>query len=531
MSRTIRNDCGNDHNGVAIFVRNGIYFQKLETFSDNSLQNVAIKIKYKQKDISIVSFYSPGNSVPNFDKSKFNRLLHSIPKPLIIAGDFNAHHTIWGCNRTNSRGRDIMDVMDDNDLMLLNNDQPTTVGTNSWRPNGLDLTIVSSSLFLCCEWQVHQDSLGSYHLPTITKFSMVVSETESSSIPSNIPPHSNLKIVNWDQYENLVNDLLKQFEINNCNLQKSYNNFCSIILRAVENSVPKTNYHCNNITHLPKRKRQLPWWNGQCTKVVEDCKQAYLLFKSNCNIQNYIHFKQAQAKKKRILRLERRKSWTDFCSTINRLTPMKQIWTKMRKFKNLYCNNNCFSSNNWISNFLHKYTPDTVPNLTNIHNNHPLNSTNSFMIAPFTIEELKAGLSSRKDSACGLDWLSYKMFKLLNSSNLNKFLKILNLLWNKSTIPEEWKTDCLIPILKHGKDSSSADSYRPITLSSCVGKIFEQLIKQRLIFYIESNNLLPNNQFGFRCGRSACESLRHLCLDIHSAQIDNKILAGVFWML
>lgn len=193
----IRNDCGNDHNGVAIFVRNGIYFQKLETFSDNSLQNVAIKIKYKQKDISIVSFYSPGNSVPNFDKSKFNRLLHSIPKPLIIAGDFNAHHTIWGCNRTNSRGRDIMDVMDDNDLMLLNNDQPTTVGTNSWRPNGLDLTIVSSSLFLCCEWQVHQDSLGSYHLPTITKFSMVVSETESSSIPSNIPPHSNL-IINLD---------------------------------------------------------------------------------------------------------------------------------------------------------------------------------------------------------------------------------------------------------------------------------------------------------------------------------------------
>ncbi|VVC99948.1 unnamed protein product [Leptidea sinapis] len=55
---------------------------------------------------------------------------------------------------------------------------------------------------------------------------------------------------------------------------KSYNNFCSIILRAVENSVPKTNYHCNNITHLPKRKRQLPWWIGQCTKVVEDCKQA-----------------------------------------------------------------------------------------------------------------------------------------------------------------------------------------------------------------------------------------------------------------
>ena len=87
----------------------------------------------------------------------------------------------------------------------------------------------------------------------------------------------------------------------------------------------------------------------------------------------------------------------------------------------------------------------------------------------------------------------------------------------------------MVPLLKPDKDPNFADSYRPITLSSCVGKIFEQLLKQRLEFFIEHNNILPSNQFGFRRGRSARESLSHLFLDIDGVSHENKAFVAVFF--
>lgn len=62
-----------------------------------------------------------------------------------------------------------------------------------------------------------------------------------------------------------------------------------------------------------------------------------------------------------------------------------------------------------------------------------------------------------------------------------------------------------------------------------MGKNFEQLLKQRLEFFIESNFLLPSNQFGFRRGRSLRESIAHLQLEIFDALKQDNVLVGVFF--
>ena len=43
----------------------------------------------------------------------------------------------------------------------------------------------------------------------------------------------------------------------------------------------------------------------------------------------------------------------------------------------------------------------------------------------------------------------------------------------------------MIPILKRGKDKSKAESSRPISLTSCVGKLMERLINTRLMWQLE----------------------------------------------
>ncbi|RVE43107.1 hypothetical protein evm_012248 [Chilo suppressalis] len=152
----VRNDSGNNHNGVAIIIHNSIHFQNITTFSDSSIQNIGIKIQIHNKSLHIVrvSFYCPPRSNPSFSKLKLVNLIKSISKPMILAGDFNAHHTVWGCASIDSRSRDLIDIIEENDLVLLNNGSPNTIG--------LDLTMVSSNLALSCEWQVCDTPLGGY---------------------------------------------------------------------------------------------------------------------------------------------------------------------------------------------------------------------------------------------------------------------------------------------------------------------------------------------------------------------------------
>lgn len=80
--------------------------------------------------------------------------------------------------------------------------------------------------------------------------------------------------------------------------------------------------------------------------------------------------------------------------------------------------------------------------------------------------------------------------------------KIFNKCFSSSYWPKNFKIAKVIPILKAGKPSIEASSYRPISLLSATGKLLEKVLQKRLINVIEEKNLLPNFQFGFRRGHS-----------------------------
>ena len=56
----------------------------------------------------------------------------------------------------------------------------------------------------------------------------------------------------------------------------------------------------------------------------------------------------------------------------------------------------------------------------------------------------------------------------------------------------------MVPVHKKGKDIDKVENHRPITLLSCVAKLFTNILNRRLSNWSESNNKLIETQFGFR---------------------------------
>ena len=65
-----------------------------------------------------------------------------------------------------------------------------------------------------------------------------------------------------------------------------------------------------------------------------------------------------------------------------------------------------------------------------------------------------------------------------------------------------------------GKLLDSPASFRPISLTSCVSKLFERIILSRLLFFLESNSILSPRQAGFRPAKSTLDQILYLSQSI-----------------
>ena len=88
--------------------------------------------------------------------------------------------------------------------------------------------------------------------------------------------------------------------------------------------------------------------------------------------------------------------------------------------------------------------------------------------------------------------------------------KPLFIIWRKSmdsgTIPKIHLQQTIIPI--HKKDSKAKpENYRPVSLTSHLIKLFERILRMKIVDFIDKNNLIAAEQYGFRTGRSCMSQL------------------------
>ena len=143
----------------------------------------------------------------------------------------------------------------------------------------------------------------------------------------------------------------------------------------------------------------------------------------------------------------------------------------------------------------------------------PKESQLSFCFPFFPAEFHAAASNLSSATATGSDKVAYPVPKHLPRSGMDLLLYIFNLFWSLHSFPSIW-TSSIIPIHKMGKPLHSPASFRPISLTSCVSKLFERITLSRLLFFLESYFILSPRQAGFRPGRSSLDQILFLSQSI-----------------
>lgn len=514
----LRADRGDGYGGAALLIKRNYFFSSvtLPVFNNEHLDVVAARVA----GVTYVSVYisQKDTSVIPILKS----IIENLQSPVVILGDFNAHHSSWGAPRDDHFGIHIAELLDDLNLGVLNDGSPTRRPVPGQSRSYVDLSLCSPCLMSLISWNILNLSYSSDHYPIVLTFP----KSDNSNIQP-LPPLQKYRLPNnnnniWDDFAALLNSKISCLQaVSKNNIIDSYNNLTSNILLSADEIFPKKNVATNKIPSPP-------WWDRQCTEAIKKRNDMELLTHDYIDLTTFIQFRNHEAAAKRLLHKKKREGWKGFCGAISPSTPLTVVWSNIRRYRSsLKASSISSFSLDWVPSFFSSLAPHFVP--TSNHIPFTYSSSNvGYLNEAFNMQELKFVLKRLSDSAPGADGIPYSF--IVNSSESTKlfFLNIINTIVETGLIPSSWKHQLIIPLLKPNKDPLLSSSYRPVALASTLCKITEHLVKNRLEWHLEHNNLLSSSQYGFRKGKSVTDNHSLLTTDVLMAFTKNETLVAVF---
>jgi len=170
------------------------------------LESLAVEIGVARDTFIFVSIYFPGSSDSATIRNFINdiRLLLSLGRKVIIAGDFNARHQFWGCSRSNSAGRKLYQEMSNDMFSIYYPDSPSFFPDNRGAPSVLDFFIVKGMSNV--NHTFTSASLPSDHLPVHTSLTF---GTEIDLQPS-ADTFKDYSSADWRLFQSMVNEAIPE---------------------------------------------------------------------------------------------------------------------------------------------------------------------------------------------------------------------------------------------------------------------------------------------------------------------------------
>ena len=161
-----------------------------------------------------------------------------------------------------------------------------------------------------------------------------------------------------------------------------------------------------------------------------------------------------------------------------------------------------------FNNFFVSIGPQLAENISCETN--PLTYVNnierSIVILDVTCEEIKGVIHSLNNSSSGWDEIPTFLVKKCVDSFIEPLTYLVNSSISEGIFPSELKLARVVPIFKSG-DPSLITNYRPISVLSFFSKVFEKVMYNHIISFMNKNDVLYDQQFGFRQKHSTQQTI------------------------
>jgi len=495
---------GTAHGGAAILIKNSLSHFPLPSFSSGHLQATSISLKFHSYSVTFSASYWPPNK--QVTQTQFMSYFHSLGPKFIAGGDYNAKHPQWGCRTSNPRGITLLSTLSSTNFQILSPSHPTYWPTSrSKLPDILDYFVTS---FLSPQHYTieNRSDLSSDHSP-------IVLTVHESPVPKDPPPSLICGQVDWNAFRKYVNghiDLNIRLKTTK-DIDDTVNKLTSIIQEACWHStIPSRKKMSNQDFYLPKilrlliaqKRRARNRW--QQSRRQDDKKELNRL--TNKLKHKLTQYRQAHEHYK--------------LASLN--TTDKSLWSatkRILKYKTTNLplrlpNGDWATSDGEIASVFAQYLSHVFSNngaptspvdqLVTENLNVPFQLTPPpKAFSPSDVEHTITNLKKRK--APGYDLITAEILSQLPKKAIVLITYLYNSILRTTYFPLLWKFSIIKMLPKPNKPSHNPSSFRPISLLPLLGKIFEKLLLRRLYPILESQNIIPDHQFGFRSQHSTIQ--------------------------
>ena len=184
-------------------------------------------------------------------------------------------------------------------------------------------------------------------------------------------------------------------------------------------------------------------------------------------------------------------------------------------------------SNNYFSNIAEKLVSE-IPSTNKSPENYLRNrNPKSFFLSNVEANEIEAVISELKDNGCGIFKFSTRVLNEVKPIISSSLSIIINLCATQGYFPTQLKKGCITPVYKKG-DKAEINNYRPVCSLSPLSKIIEKVIYNRMVKFIDINNIFSDSQFGFRKKLSTETALIYSIDFVHDGLTKKQFVGSIF---
>ena len=300
------------------------------------------------------------------------------------------------------------------------------------------------------------------------------------------------------------------------------------------------------LTSKEVKLSQKPWISGRLIKMIKIKNKLFYRKKRQPNNNNVkILYNIFRNRVNRELLKSKKEYYSKYFEDNNKNS--KMVWegirsiininnTKSSSISQLKVNNKIIDNAKEIAESLNDYFVNVGPNTDkNIPHNPVINTEKymqtriqyNFLIDNITEDEVLDVINQCENKSTGPQSIPVNLLKLIPDLIITPLCNIIHKSFSTGIFPDALKISKVIPIHK-GESTEELNNYRPISLLSIFDKIMEKLMHKRLYNFLNSQNILFENQFGFRKNNSTTFALIEITEKIKETIDNKKYGCGIF---